>query len=193
MKRILALLLLWPLCWTACTSPEAQTDESVVVESPTDRSAERQNLPPAVPEDGKIERDLGQSELKETSLQSVGLDFSLKLPPGARVEPSPGNPNTVLISADDGSFQIIVETANIAMEDLVPAWKEKTPVGTFSQFIVNSRGGVLVEVEREGKLDYQVDYLFESYRLHTPFDQNFSRMQATKVFNVCRQIQGLNR
>ncbi|MEL6844140.1 MAG: hypothetical protein AAFP02_13095, partial [Bacteroidota bacterium] len=120
-------------------------------------------------------------------------DFSLKLPPGARVEPATNNSNTVLVSADDGSFQILVESADVALEDLVTMWRDKPPVGTFSKFIVNGRGGVLVELEREGKLDYQVDYLFESYRLHTPFDERFSRMQATKVFNVCRQIQGLNR
>lgn len=199
MKRFLPLLILTHFLWLACGT-ETTTESSTLVEVPEASSpqssanaAELAPLPPIVEEKAEVDRSLGQTELKDANIDQAGFQLSIKLPPGAKVQPYAANTKSLLITAEDGSFQIVVSLAEIAGQDLVPLWEDTPPVGNFRQFVINGRGGVLAEVEREGKADYHVDYIFERYRLHTPFDQSFSRMQASKIFNVCRQIQGLNR
>ncbi|MFK7922324.1 MAG: hypothetical protein AB8H47_10235 [Bacteroidia bacterium] len=197
MKRFLPLLIITSFLWLACGT-EATSEPSAAVEassSPKQSSndAELAPIPPAVAESEEVDRSLGQSELKAANIDQAGFQLNIKLPPGATVKPYAANTKSLLIAAEDGSFQIVVSLAEIAVQDLVPLWEDTPPVGNFRQFVINSRGGVLAEVEKEGKADYHVDYIFEKYRLHTPFEKSFSRMQASKVFNVCRQIQGLNR
>lgn len=199
MKRFLPLLIILSIGLIACgdevpTDPEATaTETSPVATQPNRTPAELPAIPPVVEEKGEVDRTLGQAELKDAQIDQAGFQLNLKLPPGAQVQAMPGNSKSLIVTAEDGSFQIVISAADIATEDLVSLWQDNPPIGKFRQFIVNGRGGVLAEVEREGKADYHVDYIFEKYRLHTPFDQSFSRMQATKIFNVCRQIQGLNR
>lgn len=199
MKRFFPLFLIACLLVIACED-EATTDEQTIAVAPTTETTSTPQetdlspIPPAVEDDETVDRTLGQSELKNAEINQAGIQLNLKLPPGSRIQTmANGNEKALLINAEDGSFQIVVTPAEIALEDLIINWQENTPVGSFRKFIVNGRGGVLVEVEKEGKAEYHVDYIFEKYRLHTPFDKSFSRMQATKVFNVCRQIQGLNK
>ncbi|MEL7531083.1 MAG: hypothetical protein AAFN10_07240 [Bacteroidota bacterium] len=198
MKRFLPFLIIASLIFVACESEPSSdsqttaTDPSSTTSSPN-KPQELPAIPPAVEEAEEVDRSLGQSELKDATINQAGFQLNLKLPPGSSVQAMPGNKKALMVDAEDGSFQIVISAADIATEDLVPLWQENPPIGNFRQFIVNGRGGVLTEVEREGKADYHVDYIFEKYRLHTPFNKSFSRMQATKIFNVCRQIQGLNR
>ncbi|MEM6342785.1 MAG: hypothetical protein AAF927_02860 [Bacteroidota bacterium] len=198
MKRFLPFLIVASLLIFACEN-EPSTDSQTKSSEPTSSIANSEKpqtlpaIPPVVEEAEETDRNLGQSELKDASINQAGFQLNLKLPPGASVQAMPGNTKALMVNAEDGSFQIVISAADIATEDLISLWQDRPPVGKFRQFIVNGRGGVLAEVEREGKADYHVDYIFEKYRLHTPFDKSFSRMQATKIFNVCRQIQGINR
>ncbi len=199
MKRFLPLLIISALIFVACeseptTSSQTKGNEPASTSaSNSQKPAELPAIPPAVEEAEEVDRSLGQSELKDATINQSGFELNIKLPPGSSVQAYPGNKKALIVSAEDGSFRFVISTADIATEDLVSLWQDNPPVGKFRQFIVNGRGGILAEVERDGKADYHVDYIFEKYRLHTPFDQNFSRMQATKIFNVCRQIQGINR
>lgn len=155
-------------------------------------SAEATSPEPAIkdpePEDRK------PIPLKEVIPDENGLDFKMNLPEGYDFQnPEPGKK---MIYAQEGAFQLVIEEAPMDLEGMKAFWMSSPEGYTFKKWVLDGQSGLIVELEKDGKLYYHVDYLYQGnvpYRISSPLGQTFSQWQATQMFHSCRMIEVLNR
>ncbi|MEZ4772110.1 MAG: hypothetical protein R3D00_02935 [Bacteroidia bacterium] len=161
-------------------------------ERQTPAEAEVARLEPAVPDPVQEEQKI--SNLVQSKPVNSGLEFAMNLPDGYTIATAKGT-DGILIYAQEGGFQLIVKETASSLPQMRKYWEDGPDGLKFSRWLINGENGLLVEMEKEGKAVYHVDYLYEgniNYRLTTPVDKSFSQFQATQMFHSCRMIAGLN-
>ena len=132
--------------------------------------------------------------LKEVIPDEIGLDFKMNLPEGYDIQVPEADKK--LIYAQEGAFQLVVEEAPLDMEGMKAFWMSSPEEYSFKKWVLDGQSGLIVELEKDGKLYYHVDYLYQGnipYRISSPLGQTFSQWQATQMFHACRMIEVLNR
>ena len=128
-------------------------------------------------------------------MAATDIKFKINLPEGYDFA-GISNEEGIRIVADKERFLLDIYPTDLTPESLKSYWQEGPEGYTFRKWILNGEEGILVEVERDGKAEYHVDYLFEwegkRYRLASAKDVAFSHWEASQMFNVCRMLKVLN-
>lgn len=174
---------------------QAVSPDLQIVEEAKEQMAQEADivrLTPAVPD--PVQKEQKITNLVPSKPVDSGLEFAMNLPDGYTIA-SAQDKNGILIYAQEGAFQLNVRETGEQLEQMRKYW-ESGPEGlTFSRWLINGDTGLLVEMEKDGKAVYHVDYLYQgniNYRLTTPVDKSFSQFHATQMFHSCRMIAGMN-
>lgn len=191
MKRIvrrLSHLFLLPaliLGLASCESPEQQESQDTA-----QVSTELKDLPLAVEEPVGNARVMDDFETRE--LEGEGLPIEMSLPEGVIVKYD-RELNGWLLFNEDESFKLVAVSDQTASEDIAQYWRTNPEGYLFRKMVIESPQGILFEVERNGRVEYHVDYSITSpefLRIYSAKDRPFSQYQAEKMFHACRTING---
>lgn len=187
--RLIPLFLL-PFVLIGMNSCESSDDNQSSVDSETIVSGELKDLPPAV-QDPKRE-DRVMNDFESRALVAEGLPIEMDLPSGIVVKYD-RDLNGWLIFNEDESFKLVAVSDQTASEDIAQYWRSNPEDYRFRTMKIQTPNGILFEVERNGKVEYHVDYSImtpEFLRIYSAKDRPFSQYQAEKMFHACRTIKG---
>lgn len=171
-------------------SCESSDDNQSSADSETIVSSELKDLPPAVQDPNREDRVMDDFESRE--LGAEGLPIEMDLPPGVVVKYD-RELNGWLIFNEDETFKLIAISDQTALEDIAQYWRTNPEDYLFRKMLVETSSGILFEVERNGQVEYHVDYSINSpefLRIYSAKDKPFSQYQAEKMFHACRTIKG---
>lgn len=172
---------------SACDSSDS-TQESDSAE--TTVSTELKDLPPAVQEPSPENRVMNDFEARELGYE--GLPIEIELPKGVIVK-FDKELNGWLLFNEDETFKLIAVSDQTASEDIAQYWRTNPEDYTFRQMKIQTPNGILFEMEKNGQVEYHVDYSVrtpEFLRIYSAKDRPFSQYQAEKMFHACRTIKG---
>ncbi len=162
-----------------CKTPQKQQD--------SDLASDNQvlvDLPLAVPNPS----EKPQIEFLARSMHQIGLPIMISLPEEVVIKRDESLQGWVLMDPKE-EFRLIMQESRLSMEEIVNFWKGNPEDYRFRLLKINSPDGILIEVERNGKIEYHVDYILpgpEGLRLYNAKDKPFSEHQATMMFHACR-------
>lgn len=172
-----ALLMLGQGC------DSGKTSQAPVVESVN-------GVPLAVPEPEDASRQA--PEFTQKSGDELGLPFSISLPADARIKKV--GDSQWRATSPDGSFDLFFDQSANDIQALKTLWESGHDGLKVRSYLLDTPYGFLVEAERDGKIEYHVEYLYfkvnRMWRFYTPSDKAFSRSQAEKMFHACRLLRG---
>ncbi|MDX2248556.1 MAG: hypothetical protein SF052_17355 [Bacteroidia bacterium] len=150
-------------------------------------------LQPSVPDPAQQQQMA--PKLLEVKPAETGLDFAMSLPEDYAITSTEDRAGK-LIYAQNGAFQLVVKETNESIDQMRNYWEEGYKGAKFSRWIISGENGLLVEMEKNGKAEFYVDYLYKGtvrYRLTTPVDKSFSQNQAIQMFHACRMLEVVNK
>lgn len=186
----LPYLFLFPIVLFGMSSCESSDSNQESADPKTAVSAELKDLPVAVQDPAQENRVMDDFESRELGYE--GLPIEIELPKGVIVK-FDKELNAWLIFNEDESFKLIAISDQTALEDIAQYWRTNPEEYTFRQMKVQTPNGILFEMEKNGQIEYHVDYSISSpefLRIYSAKDNPFSQYQAEKMFHACRTIKG---
>ncbi len=188
-------LLLLTATLFACQKPAATEQTETLVEEvvPALSQAYLDSLaaiPTAIPESPEASRQ--PANLKVNPAKKTGLPFDMQMP--EEVEVVQVGTAKWIVYNPDSTFCLFVVDDGSSIDTLRNQWKAGPGTFSWGQFLLDTPNGLLVEAVRNGKREYQVEYLNPvdetTYRIYSDQKRTFSRSQAERMFNACRMLGG---
>lgn len=173
------------LSLAGCESAEQQEPDGAAP-----ATTELRDLPPAVEDPAPGARVM--DDFKTRGLVNEGLPIELALPEGVAVKYD-RELNGWLMFNEDESFKLVAVSDQTASEDIAQYWRSNPEDYLFRKMLIDTPSGILFEVERNGQVEYHVDFSVTSpefLRIYNAKDRPFSQYQAEKMFHACRTIKG---
>lgn len=178
-----AFLIGMSSCGSADSSQESDDAATTV-------SGELKDLPAAVQDPTPENRIMDDFEARELGYE--GLPIEIDLPKGVIVK-FDKELNGWLIFNEDETFKLVAVSDQTASEDIAQYWRTNPEDYKFRQMKIQTPNGILFEMEKNGQVEYHVDYSVrtpEFLRIYSAKDRPFSQYQAEKMFHACRTIKG---
>ncbi|WNJ21292.1 hypothetical protein [Pontibacter sp. G13] len=147
-------------------------------------------LPVRIPDPSPEVRKTIQWEPFSTTYLDETLNFLV--PRGTKIRKDEGTEGFLLYGMD-GRYQLMVELTENDLDYIRQSWQDDQYEGfTFSQFLVEAPFGVLVEVAKEGMLEYQTEAIYKQgdlkFRLFSNRAESFAHSEASNMFQTIRKL-----